>query len=191
VNARSGTPVNVIIVRPDILYRDASGNVFANPAADRVAILNTPGGGNSRNVRRPDLIPGVNPFLNQGGVLFLNPAAFATPAPGTFGNLERNSIHGPNFRQTDFFFAKHFSSGGRSDVEFRDEVFNLFDTVNFANPVGTLPNALPTAALTEANRVQPYTAAAAGTFGRLTGTVGRTVGLGTPRQIQFALRFSF
>jgi hypothetical protein len=194
VNARSGTPVNVIIVRPDILYRDASGSVFANPAADRVAIINTPGGGNSRNVRRPDLIPGVSPFLNQGGVLFLNPAAFATPAPGTFGNLERNSVHGPNFKQTDFFFAKHFSSGGRSDVEFRGEVFNLFDTVNFANPVGTLPNALPTAALTEANRVQPgqpYTAAAAGTFGRLTGTVGRTVGLGTPRQVQFALRVSF
>jgi hypothetical protein len=194
VNARSGTPVNVIIVRPDFLYRDASGAVFVNPAADRVAIINTPGGGNSRNIRRPDLIPGVSPFLNQGGVLFLNPAAFATPAPGQFGNLERNSIHGPNFKQADFFFAKHFNAGGTRDVEFRGEVFNLFNTVNFTNPVGTLPNALPTAALTEANRVQPgqpYTSAAAGTFGRLTSTVGRTVGLGTPRQVQFAFRFSF
>ena len=194
VNARSGLPVNVIIVRPDFLYRDASGTVFVNPAADRVAIINTPGGGNSRNIRRPDLVAGVDPFITDGGVVFLNPAAFATPAPGTFGNLERNSIHGPNFKQVDFFFAKHFSSGGRTDVEFRGEVFNLFDTVNFASPVGTLPNALPTAATTEANRVQPgqpYTAAAAGTFGRLTSTVGRTVGLGTPRQIQFALRFSF
>jgi carboxypeptidase family protein len=194
VNARSGTPVNVIIVRPDVVYRDATGTIFTNPAADRVAIINTPGGGNSRNVRRPNLVPGVSPFLNQGGVLFLNPAAFSTPAPGTFGDLERNSIHGPDFRQVDFFFAKHFSTGGRTDMEFRGEVFNLFDTVNFANPVGTLPLALPTSSTTEANRVQPgqpYTAGAAGTFGRLTGTVGRTVGLGTPRQIQFALRFSF
>jgi hypothetical protein len=194
VNARSGVPVDVRIVRPDFVYRDAAGNIFANPAADRVAIINTPGGGNSRNVRRPDLIPGVSPFLNDGGVLFLNPAAFATPAPGTFGNLERNAIHGPNFRQTDFFFAKHFNAGGTRDLEFRGEVFNLFDTVNFTNPVGTLPQAIPTAALTEANRVQPgqpYTAAAGGTFGRLTSTVGRTVGLGTPRQVQFALRFSF
>ena len=33
---------------------------------------------------------------------------------------------------------------------------------------------------------QPYTAGAAGTFGRLTSTVGRTVGLGTPRQVQLA-----
>jgi len=69
----------------------------------------------------------------------------------------------------------------------------MFDTVNFANPIGTLPQAIPTAALTEANRLQPgqaYTPAAAGTFGRLSSTVGRTVGLGTPRQVQFAVRFS-
>jgi hypothetical protein len=193
-NARSGLPVDVRIVRPDIVYRDPAGNIFANPAADRVAIVNTPGGGASRNVRRPNLVPGVNPFITDGGTVFLNPAAFSTPASGTFGDLERNSIHGPNFKQVDFFFAKHFSTGGTTDLEFRGEVFNLFDTVNFANPVGTLPQAIPTAALTEANRVQPgqpYTSAAAGTFGRLTSTVGRTVGLGTPRQIQFALRFSF
>jgi hypothetical protein len=140
------------------------------------------------------VVPGVDPFLNQGGVLFLNPAAFSTPAPGTYGDLERNSIHGPNFKQVDFFFAKHFSTGGRTDMELRGEIFNLFDTVNFANPVGTLPLALPGSSLTEADRVQPgqpYNAAAAGTFGRLTGTVGRTVGLGTPRQVQFALRLSF
>jgi len=193
-NARSGVPVQVQIVRPDVVYRDGAGNIFANPAADRVAILNTPGGGASRNVRRPDLIPGVDPFIQDGGLLFLNPAAFATPAPGTFGNLERNSIHGPGFQQIDFFFAKHFGFGGRSNLEFRGEVFNLFNHVNFANPIGTLPQAIPNAALSEANRVQPgqaYTAGAAGTFGRLGSTVGRTVGLGTPRQIQFALRFSF
>ena len=80
------------------------------------------------------------------------------------------------------------------DIEFRAEIFNLFDTVNFANPIGTLPQAIPTAALSEANRLQPgqpYTAAAAGTFGRLSSTVGRTVGLGTPRQVQLAVRFQF
>src|SRR6185436_20758459 len=191
VNARSGVPVDVRIVRPDFVYRDGAGNIFANPAADRVAIINTPGGGNSRNVRRPDLIPGVSPFLNDGGVLFLNPAAFAAPLPGTFGDLERNSIHGPNFKQTDFFFSKQFQTGGRSNVQFRVEVFNMFNTVNFSNPVGTLPLAIP-ANPGQANTVQPgqaYTSAAAGTFGTLTSTVGRTVGLGTPRQVQFALRF--
>jgi hypothetical protein len=193
-NARSGIPVPVQIVRPDVVYRDAAGSIFANPAADRQAIINVPGGGASRNVRRPDLIPGVDPFIKDGGLLYLNPAAFATPQPGTFGNLERNSIHGPGFKQIDMFFAKHFNLTGRNDLEFRMEVFNLFNTVNYANPIGTLPQAIPNAALTEANRVQPgqaYTPAAAGTFGRLTSTVGRTVGLGTPRQMQFALRFTF
>ena len=95
INARSGLPVPVQIVRPDIVYQDATGNIFANPATGRTAIINVPGGGASRNVRRPDLIPGVDPFIKDGGLLFLNPAAFATPAPGTVGNLERNSIHGP------------------------------------------------------------------------------------------------
>jgi hypothetical protein len=193
-NGRSGLPVPVQIVRPDIVYRDASGSIFANPAAGREAIVNVPGGGNSRNVRRPDVIPGVDPFIKSDGLLFLNPAAFATPAPGTFGNLERNVIHGPSFRQVDFFFSKHFGLGGRNDFEFRTEVFNLFNAVNFALPVGTLPQAIPTNTLSEANRVQPgqaYTEAAAGSFGRVTSTVSRTVGLGTPRQIQFAFRYSF
>ena len=157
-------------------------------------MVNTPGGGASRNVRRPDVVPGVDPFIKDGELLFLNPAAFTTPQPGTFGNLERNSIHGPNFKQVDVVVSKKFALGGTSNLEFRAEVFNLFNTVNFANPVGTLPQAIPTASLTEANRVQPgqpYTDAAAGTFGRFTSTVGRTVGLGTPRQAQFALRLNF
>src|SRR5204863_9866174 len=91
-NARSGIPVPVLIQRNDIVYVDGAGNVFNNPAADRTAILNTPGGGASRNQRRPDLIPGVDPFTKSGGLLFLNPAAFATPRPGTFGDLTRNQI---------------------------------------------------------------------------------------------------
>jgi hypothetical protein len=194
VNARSGLPVPVQIVRPDVVYRDAAGLIYAQPAVDRVAIINTPGGGSSRNVRRPDLVPGVDPFMTGGGLLFLNPAAFATPQPGTFGNLERNSIHGPNFKQVDLVLAKHFNFAGARNFEFRAEIFNLFNTTNFSNPVGTLPQAIPNTATTEANRVQPgqpYTNAAAGTFGTLTGTVGRTVGLGTPRQAQFAFRVNF
>ncbi len=193
-NARSGLPVPVQIVRPDVVYRDAGGNIFASAAADRVAIINTPRGGSTRNVRRPDLIPGVDPFIHADGLLFLNPAAFATPQPGTFGNLERNSIHGPSFKQVDLVFAKRFPFAGSRNFEFRAEIFNLFDTVNFSNPVGTLPQAIPNNSLTEANRVQPgqpYTNAAAGTFGTLTGTVGRTVGLGTPRQAQLAFRVNF
>ena len=195
LNARSGVPVNVLVTRPDILYQDtATGLFYTGPAAGRIAVINTPGGGASRNVRRPDLIPGVDPFIKDGGLIFLNPAAFAAPMPGTFGNMERNSVHGPSFKQVDFFFSKAFNTGGRSSAEFRVEVFNLFDTVNFTNPSGTLNAAVP-ANPGQANTLQPgqaYTAAAAGpTFGRLTGTVGRTVGLGTPRQVQLGMRLRF
>jgi hypothetical protein len=194
INARSGLPVDVRIVRPDILYKDAAGNYFNNPAADRVAIINTPGGGNTRNVRRPNLVPGVDPFVTSGGLVFLNPAAFSTPLPGAWGDLKRNSIHGPGFQQIDMVFSKRFPMGQTSNLQFRAEIFNLFNHTNFSNPVGTLPNALPSSSLTESNKVQPgqaYTAAAGGTFGTLTGTVGRTVGLGTNRQVQFAIRVNF
>ncbi len=69
---------------------------------------------------------------------------------------------------------------------------------NFANPPATLPNAIPAGAAGEHTDAgepraagQPYTAGAAGTFGRLTQTVGTTVGLGTNRQVQFAFRLNF
>lgn len=190
INARSGLPIDVRVTRPDVVYVDASGKVFSSPAAGRNAVINTPGGGASRGVRRPDLIAGVNPFLNVGGTAFLNPAAFAIPKPGEFGNLKRGQLHGPNFAQFDLVLNKRFKVSEGSHVEFRAELFNLFNHANFANPSATLPNALGTGT----NQLQPgqaFTAAAAGTFGILNRTVERTVGLGTNRQIQFALRYTF
>src|SRR5262249_45106034 len=41
-NARSGVPINVLITRPDLAYIDGAGNVWNAPAADRVAVINTP-----------------------------------------------------------------------------------------------------------------------------------------------------
>jgi len=193
-NARSGLPVNVTIGRNDIVYVDAAGNAFLNPAADRIAVVNTPGGGASRATRRPDLVPGVDPYIKDGGLLILNPAAFTTPKPGTSGNLERWSIHGPNFYQVDAVVAKRVGPSRGPSGELRLEVFNIFNQTNFAGIVGTLPNALPSNSLAEANKVQPgqpYTSGAAATFGRATSTVGTTVGIGTNRQIQLAFRLNF
>jgi hypothetical protein len=195
LNARSGLPIDVRVTRPDVVYvESATGLVFTGPAAGRVAVVNTPGGGSSRNVRRPDLIAGADPFIKDGGLLFLNPAAFSIPKPGSFGNLQRGKLHGPGFMQFDMMASKHWGIGqGGQDVEFRIEAFNILNSNNFSNPVATLPNALPASA-GAANTVQPgepFTAGAAGTFGRLTSTVGRTVGLGTNRQMQFAFRVNF
>jgi hypothetical protein len=190
LNGRSGLPVAVQITRPDVVYVDAAGNVFGSAAAGRTAVINTLGGGASRNVRRPNVVPGVDPYIHDGGLQYLNPAAFSTPAPGEFGNMERGSIRGPGFNQIDLMFNKRFPIAGTSNFEFRAEIFNVFNRDNYANPVATLPSVLGTGT-NQLQPNQPFTSAAAGTFGRLTSTVGRTVGLGTNRQVQFAVRVNF
>src|SRR4029079_1778765 len=166
VNARSGLPIDLRVTRPELGYVDGAGNVYSSAAADRVAVINTLGGGGSRNVRRPNLIPGVDPYL-KNGLQWLNPAAFSIPAPGEFGNLQRVALRGPGFSQVDMLINKRFSLGGNANFEFRAEIFNLFNRDNFANPVATLPNALGVGTnLIQPN--QPFTSGAAGTFGRLT-----------------------
>jgi len=190
VNLRSGVPLDIRVTRPDIAYVDAAGNVFGSPAAGRTAVINTPFGGASRGVRRPDIISGVDPFLHIGGLSYLNPAAFATPKPGTFGNYQRGMLRGPTFAQADLEAAKRFPITEKSSLEFRAEIFNLFNHANFGNPPATLPNALGTAT----GQLQPgqaFTPVIAGAFGVLNSTVAKTVGVGTNRQIQFALRYTF
>jgi len=189
-NARSGVPVNVFITRPDIVYRDtATGNFFTGAAAGREAVINTPGGGATRATRRPDLVAGVDPYLNQDRTLF-NPAAFAIPAPGTFGNLPRNYLRGPHFRQIDLILGRKFPFAETRNVEFRAEFFNIFNLTNFAAPPSTLGPTLGTAS-GQFQPGQPLSFSGSSAFGTMTSTVERSVGLGTNRQIQFALRLNF
>ncbi|HET7220122.1 MAG TPA: TonB-dependent receptor [Vicinamibacterales bacterium] len=191
VNARSGLPVQVQVTRPDLLYRDtANGAWMQGPCATCVAVVNTPGGGASRNVRRPDMVPGVNPYVKDG-LQWLNPAAFAIPEPGTFGNMQRGSIRGPNFVQTDLLVSKKLAVAQGTAFELRWEVYNIFNRTNFANPPAQM---VPTIGLgtNQAQPGQPLTQAQTGaTFGVLNSTLNRTVGLGTNRQMQFALRIRF
>lgn len=221
VNARSGLPIEVGITRPDVVIQCAADTcpVTINGVASTVArgfvaqlpgtinaanplppgfvgVVNTPGGGASRNVRRPNLIPGVDPFLNNDRNI-INPAAFAAPLPGVYGDLARNALRGPGFTQFDLVLNKRFRITESSNIEFRTEIFNIFNKTNFSAPSTTLNNALPTissagvlsAGLQPNNPFTPSTAG--GTFGLLRQTVERTVGLGTNRQIQFALRYNF
>ncbi|MEK6304409.1 MAG: carboxypeptidase regulatory-like domain-containing protein [Acidobacteriota bacterium] len=191
MNVRSGLPIPVQITRPDILYVDAAGLFYGGPGVGRTVVINTPGGGNSRNVRRPDLLPGVSPFINKDRTI-LNPAAFAIPKPSTFGNLVRNQIHGPKFFQQDVILAKKFAITESANIEFRTEVFNLFNVTNFANPPGQLPSTFTTGPAVTLQPGLAFTPALAGSaFGVVSRTVERTVGLGTNRQIQFALRVNF
>jgi len=169
VNARSGVPINVVISRPD------------NATVNGVTVTNIPGG-NSRGTQRPDLVPGVDPYLNSGGVRWLNPAAFTTPQPGTFGNMPRNFLRGPEFWQVDLMFSKDLRLLNTQNLQVRVELFNIANRLNHENPAATLPNGTPGV---------PFTDAQAGTFGYMLGPLNRTVGLGTARQTQISLRYSF
>jgi len=69
------------------------------------------------------------------------------------------------------------------------EFFNLPNLTNFTNPVARCRMRWDWNQSDPAR--QPFTAAAAGSFGSMNSTVERTVGLGTNRQIQFAMRLMF
>jgi len=54
----------------------------------------------------------------SGGVQWLNPAAFAAPAPGTVGNLARNKFYGPGYADVDFSVFKNFPITERVKIQF-------------------------------------------------------------------------
>jgi hypothetical protein len=96
---------------------------------------------------RPDLVGNPYDFSNspcgsqQSVNCWYNPAAFAVPplAPGQsfatmFGNAGRGSLRGPAFYDTDFSVFKDFKLKERGQLELRGEVFNLFNTPQFALP---------------------------------------------------------
>lgn len=189
ISARSGLPLLIRQERPDIVYLDSVGNVFTGPAIGRTAVINTPGGGATGGARVPDLLPGVDPFAHVG-ILYLNPAAFAIPKPGTFGNLKRGQLRGPATVQADLAVTRTLfrSKYGENDSllsELKIEIFNLFNRRNFANPLGILPNVLGTSVT--GDRIQPgvaFNRLAAGTFGVINAAdPGRT--------LQFTVSFRF
>ena len=84
-----------------------------------------------------------------------------------FGNLGRNVVIGPRFNNTDLSVTKNIMIGERTRIQFRTELFDLFNHANFGQPgniVGS-PN-----------------------FGRVTSTRFPTGEFGSSRQIQFAIK---
>jgi carboxypeptidase family protein len=87
---------------------------------------------------RPNLVG--DPFANlptASNPLFqywFNPAAFAAPAAGTFGNLPRNAYYGPWFKTVDVSVFKTTKLSRGASVQLRAEIFNLFNVINWANP---------------------------------------------------------
>lgn len=101
---------------------------------------------------------------------YFNPLAFIpTSGVGNFGNVGRNTLRGPAQANTDISVVKFFNFGERMKGEFRTEFFNIFNQVNFANPINVLTIG-----------------------GSRNANAGRILETSTgPRIIQFAFKFSF
>jgi len=111
---------------------------------------------------RPNLVG--NPELSNPSTLqWFNTAAFAFPAPGTFGNAGRNILDGPGFQNVNASLLKNTRITERVNLQFRAEAFNLFNHPNFNLPDNFLGSP---------------------TFGRITSARD-------PRHIQFGLKLLF
>ena len=91
------------------------------------------------DMQRPSWATGRNPGNAIIGTAeqWFDPLAFVLPAAGTFGNVKRNELRGPNLKVVDMSFFKN-QMIGRRQLQFRVEVFNLFNRANFNPPSSPL-----------------------------------------------------
>jgi len=155
--ARTGLPVNITMTRKAGALPD--GNTSS---------------------QRPNLVPGVPIYAaNQTINNWFNPAAFALPANGTWGNLGRYIANGPGMFEIDSSLQKRFKITERLALNFRAAAYNLLNHPVFKAPSGSIGS------LTGSSPVS-------GGFGRITNIINTgAVGTGAPRRIEFMLRAEF
>jgi hypothetical protein len=106
--------------------------------------------------------------------MWINPAAYTSPAAGTLSGTLRNNIPGPDFFQFDMDVTRAFRFREKYSLEFRAEAFNLTNSMRPGIPLPSL------------------TAGASGlglTYG--TPTFGEVTSALDPRILQMALKFVF
>jgi len=106
-----------------------------------IGLVNSYDNSGRNNYRqRPNLVAGVNPILSHWTPSsgYLNPAAFTQPDDGTFGNLGRNQIYGPAFKNLDFSLLKTTKLHENLNLQLRVEAFNILNHPNFALPSNTV-----------------------------------------------------
>lgn len=122
---------------------------------------------------RPDYVAGQS-LTPPGGSTpnhWINPAAFAVPANGTFGNLGRNAFRGPAVAQLDFGVSKFVPIKERMSLRLRADLFNITNRPQYGAPNANV---------------------AASNFGVITTTLSSyATGRGTPRELQLSLKIAF
>jgi hypothetical protein len=103
---------------------------------------------------------------------WFNPACFTLQPAGTLGDLGRDVATGPGLLTTDLALLKDTKIRESMNLQFRAEFFNIFNRANFGLPVATVFSS----ATGPVENSQ---------FGKITSIVG------TPRQVQLALKLIF
>jgi hypothetical protein len=124
-------------------------------------------------IQRPDFNPGGSPVPVNNPRTQTGPnLGFFSDAPfGRGGNLGRNRFYGPGINNWDVVLQKTTSISERIVLEFRTEVYNLFNRVQFSQPVNRTSDSF--------------------TFGQSTSEVRRADGTSGARQVQFGLKLRF
>jgi hypothetical protein len=83
------------------------------------------------NGDRPNVV-GDPKLSDPDPAQWINPAAFALPAFGTFGNAGRNIVQGPALYNVDLSAVKDTALGETMTLQLRAEFFNALNTPNFS-----------------------------------------------------------
>jgi outer membrane receptor protein involved in Fe transport len=117
------------------------------------------------------------------GANWLNPAAFADPAGGTWGTTHRNAYTAPGYGDVDFSIFKNTKIGEHINTQFRVEFYNIFNRTNFAPPLGG-GNGFYNPNTATISTMQLYD-----TIGDFNGAPG--IGAGEPFNTQLAMKVTF
>jgi hypothetical protein len=131
---------------------------------------NRSGDGDTRNPDRPSLNPSfTGPVILGTQAQWFNPNAFVLSAPGTYGDLGRGAYTGPGLADLDFSVFKNIPVTERVNLQFRSELFNLFNRTNLGPPNTTV-----------------FSGTSISSSAGLITTLATT-----PRQVQFGLKLIF
>ena len=123
------------------------------------------------NTGRKSLGFGFNDRPNQSGnadvaspdeLQWFNTAAFSFPEFGTFGNVGRNTVEGPGYKNLNFALTRN-AGLGRGSFQIRLELYNAFNWTNFDLPDNFLGSP----------------------------TFGQILSAGAPRRMQLGLRYEW
>lgn len=182
ITAMSGLPIDII--------DGGSGSFFGLSGGNNALVRPSWASGATTSSATTNIPPGyffnplafVRPVVLTGQLIPSSNGTARAGATGTdIGNVGRNVLRGASQFNVDFSAIKRFPLGESKNIEVRAEFFNLFNHVNFANPISNLS----AVAATSINPNTGQITGDPGDFGRVLSTSNN------PRLIQLAIKFNF